>query len=195
MEQRRRSDPFLVLIIVLILVASACFGISPGRNSSPDYSYTEQTAAPSLDSSLYSRKLENSEASVYLEAFDLGGSDDGYGKYRLEAKIYNNTSKQYEYELRLSDVSDSLIFYNEYDISCSGAYSPGENTQGRTIFYFSPDGSRADDGYVGTLKLLFLQNSLIESGGYIEITLSAQDRFQTEPVSVMVHRAEIEFRQ
>ena len=201
MKSSRRNDPLFIFIIILIFALAALCGVSGsslGREATPDTEYTERTAAPSLESSLYSRELENAEASVRLEAFDLGRSGDGSGEFRLDVEIYNKTPEQYEYEVCLSDFSSSLVYMNAprlkgYDISYSDNYSRGERRQGETYFYFVPDGGEASDGYAGRLELYFQQNAPAARNGSIEITISVQDS-RSRPVSIITHVVRFDFR-
>ena len=201
MMPKRNDRPLFILIIILLFALAALCGVSGsslGREAAPDTEYTEHSAAPSLESSLYSRELENAEASVRLEAFDLGRSGDGSGEFRLDVEIYNKTPEQYEYEVCLSDFSSSLVYMNApglkgYDISYSDNYSRGERRQGETYFYFVPDGGEASDGYAGRLGLYFQQNVPAARNGSIKITISVQDS-RSRPVSIITHVVRFDFR-
>ena len=101
MMPKRNDRPLFILIIILLFALAALCGVSGsslGREAAPDTEYTERTAAPSLEGRLVLPGAGNAEASVRLEAFDLGrspatapGNSGWTSKYIIKRRSNTNT--------------------------------------------------------------------------------------------------------
>lgn len=184
------SRVFFLIIVCIILTISIAF---PRNNTTTEFLIKDTILASLNKNSVYSRSLETSTAKVYFEVLDLSYSNKPEEKFEANIEIYNNTNKEYEYEVRISGCSGSLIYFNEYEIEFSDSYSSGEHTQGKTTFYFTPLNRHTDniENYVGTLQLYLEPNSYIEEGGILEITITVIEPSAHELVLTMVHQLEI----
>lgn len=186
------SSSKIIFLIIVCIVLTILIAL-PDDNPTTEFLIKDTTLTSTNKNSVYSRSLETTTAKVYFEVLDLNYSNEPEEKFETDITIYNNTAKEYEYEVSISGFSGSLIYMNEYEIEFSDNYSSGDYTPGKTIFYFSPLNRHTDnsENYVGTLQLYLEPNSYIEEEGTLEITISVVDPSTHDLVLTMVHQLEI----